>query len=104
MSAGNPDRAATLMRTALGRIGAGDLRGAADDLSQAAALHALAGRGHDEARCLQLAATLQRFGGDAAAAGGLLRQAAARPVADLPPGGVDPGRGGRAGARGWPHG
>ena len=84
MSAGNPDQAATLMRTALGRIGAGDWRGAADDLTQAAALHAQAGRSYDEARCLQLAATLQRFSGDAAAAGALLQRAAARPVADLP--------------------
>ena len=84
MSAGNADLAMTLMRTALSRVGAGDWRGAADDLAQAATLHAQAGRDYDEARCLQLAATLQRFGGDDAAAGALLRQAATGGVEDLP--------------------
>jgi hypothetical protein len=84
MSAGNAERAMTLMRTALSRIGAGDWRGAADDLVQAATLHAQVGRDYDEARCLQLAATLRRFGGDEAEADALLRQAAAREVEDLP--------------------
>lgn len=84
MTAGNADRAMTLMRTANSRIGAGDFRNAAEDLARAATLHAEAGREYDEKRCLQLASTLRRFDGDTEAAGALLRRAAAKPDDDLP--------------------
>jgi hypothetical protein len=78
------DPAMTLMQAALGRIAGGDIAGAGADLEQAAALHAQAGRSYDEARCLQLAASLKRMGGDGAEAAGLMQRAAALDVRDLP--------------------
>ena len=57
----NADPAETLAQRALSLIPRGDWAGAAAALEQAAALHAQAKRTYDDARCLQLAATLRRL-------------------------------------------
>jgi hypothetical protein len=79
-----PDPAERLMRGALSLIPQGDWAGAAATLEQAASLHAQAKRTYDEARCLQLAATLRRASGDAASSRMLTERAAAVATVDLP--------------------
>jgi tetratricopeptide (TPR) repeat protein len=68
--------AETLMRAAVDLIAQGSWLEAAASLERAAQLHAEAGRDYDQARCLQLAATLRRSAGDLAAAGRLSARAA----------------------------
>src|ERR1700730_1314714 len=62
------DQAETLMRAALPLLASGDWAAAAASLEQAAKLHAAQGRSEDQARCLQLAATLRRAAGEPEAA------------------------------------
>ncbi len=77
------DRAHALMQAAATLMPQGEWEEAADNLEQAAQLHARAGRSYDEARCLQLAATLRRSGGNAEKARPLAERAAAVAPADL---------------------
>jgi tetratricopeptide (TPR) repeat protein len=58
------NQAYALMQSALADIPRGHWAQAAEALESAAALHAKAGRAYDEARCLQLAATLRRSAGE----------------------------------------
>ena len=74
----------TLMRAALPLIANGEWARAAESLERAASLHKAAGRSMDEARCLQLAATLQRMSGDAGASRRLGERARAAAPEDLP--------------------
>lgn len=69
------DQAYGLMQSAVSLISEGRWKEASHSLAQAAALHASADRPYDEARCLQLAATLQRSAGDTARARELARGA-----------------------------
>ena len=78
------DRAYGLMQSALALIPAGEWREAASRLEEAAGLHAEAGRSYDEVRCLQLAATLRRSGGEAGKARALLDRAGAIASTDQP--------------------
>jgi tetratricopeptide (TPR) repeat protein len=71
------DFAYTLMKRALELIHSGSWRAAVRALEQAAASHAQANRIYDEARCLQLAATLSRSAGDSNKAHLLIDQATA---------------------------
>src|SRR5207248_10897458 len=57
------DRAHALMQSALALIPQGSWPEAAAALEEAAMLHAQASRSYDQARCLQLAATLRRSAG-----------------------------------------
>jgi len=78
------DRADRLMQSALTLIPEGQWKKAAEALQAAACLHAAAGRTYDEARCLQFAATLTRFGGNAAGALSLAQRACSTALDDLP--------------------
>jgi tetratricopeptide (TPR) repeat protein len=78
------DQAYALMQSALALVPQGEWAQAAADLEQAADLHAQAGRSYDQARCLQLAATLRRSGGQTGEALSLVRRAAAVAASDLP--------------------
>ena len=71
-----------LLNAAVDLIAQGDWAGAATSLENAAALHAERGRSYDEARCLQLAATLRRGAGDLLAAKRLSARAASIPSGD----------------------
>jgi tetratricopeptide (TPR) repeat protein len=71
------DRAYALMQSALALIPEGGWQEAARVLEEAAGMHAEAGRSYDEARCLQMAATLRRSGGEARKAHTLIERAAA---------------------------
>jgi tetratricopeptide (TPR) repeat protein len=70
------DRAYALMQSALALIPKGGWREAASVLEEAAGIHAQAGRPYDEARCLQLAATLRRSAGEAGKGQTLIERAA----------------------------
>jgi tetratricopeptide (TPR) repeat protein len=74
---GRDDAALELMNSAAELAPKGEWLEAATRLEQAAALHAEAGRDYDEARCLQMAATLRRSGGQLAGAGLLIERARA---------------------------
>jgi tetratricopeptide (TPR) repeat protein len=78
------DEAYELMRSAHALIPEGEFAAAAEALEKAAAIHREAGRQYDEARCLQLAATLRRAGGDTSGARELIQKAEAASPADLP--------------------
>jgi tetratricopeptide (TPR) repeat protein len=78
------DRAYELTESAHRLIAQGSWVKAAEALEEAAAVHMQAGRSYDQARCLQLAATLRRSSGDAARAAMLADRAAAIPTDDAP--------------------
>jgi tetratricopeptide (TPR) repeat protein len=71
------DRAHALMQSALALVPSGRWCDAAAALEDAAGLHALAHRTYDEARCLQLAATLRRSAGQTGLSRALTQRAAA---------------------------
>ncbi|MBI2753362.1 MAG: hypothetical protein HYX46_07590 [Betaproteobacteria bacterium] len=73
-----------LMQSAHRFVEAGEWPRAAAALEQAAAIHKEAGRDYDQARCLQLAASLRRSAGDPARARLLIERAAAAAPEDLP--------------------
>lgn len=77
-------RADALMQSATISIPDGRLTEAAAALEEAARLHAQVGRAYDEARCLQLAASLRRMSGDTTGALALAGRAAAASPDDLP--------------------
>lgn len=77
-------RAATHLRNAQARIAEGAWEQAAAELEAAAGLHAQTGRTYDQARCLQLAATLRRAAGAPERARQLLEEASAVAPADQP--------------------
>jgi tetratricopeptide (TPR) repeat protein len=81
---GIDDRALAMMASANDLIGEGRQRDAAAMLEEAAHLHEEAGRPYDQARCLQLAATLRRSAGDTDLAKSLAQQAAGLRVDDGP--------------------
>src|SRR5262245_55583344 len=72
------------MQSAAGLIAEGRLQEAATSLEQAASLHAQENRSYDEARCLQLAATLHRSAGDPQMAKCLTDRAAEIAFSDQP--------------------
>jgi tetratricopeptide (TPR) repeat protein len=78
------DRAYELMESAHRLIAQGSWAQAAAALEEAAEVHKQAGRSYDEARCLQLAATLRRSAGDASRASLLAERAAGIGAADGP--------------------
>lgn len=78
------DRAYALMQSAVALVPQGKWREASQALEEAAAMHAEAGRAYDEARCLQLAATLRRAGGETGKAQALVERATAAAPHDLP--------------------
>ena len=78
------DQAETLMRAALPLIASGEWAEAAASLEQAARLHAAHGFTDDQARCLQLAATLRRSAGEPLAAQLLTASAAVAAPGNLP--------------------
>jgi len=78
------DRAYELMESAHRLIAEGSWAQGAAALEEAASIHKQAGRSYDEARCLQLAATLRRSSGDAARASMLAERAAAVHSDDAP--------------------
>jgi tetratricopeptide (TPR) repeat protein len=78
------DQAYALMQSAVSLIGQGQWRDAAHALEQAAQIHAQVGRAYDQARCLQLAATLRRSAAQPDQAGSLLAKAAAVAPQDQP--------------------
>lgn len=77
-------KAATLLRNAQARIAEGEWEQAAAELETAAGLHAQAGCTYDQARCLQLAATLRRASGTPERARQLLEEASAIAPSDQP--------------------
>lgn len=81
-SQGIDDQAYALMQSAATLAPEGRWEEAAEALERAAKLHAEAKRGYDEARCLQLAATLRRSGGQMSMARPLNERAAALAVPD----------------------
>jgi tetratricopeptide (TPR) repeat protein len=78
------DRAHELIESAHRLIAEGSWADAAAALEEAASVHKHADRSYDEARCLQLAATLRRSSGDAVHAAMLAERAAAIPADDAP--------------------
>ena len=78
------DQAYALMQSAVALIPQGGWQEAAAALEKAAGLHAQAGRAYDEARCLQLAATLRRSAGEPEKARSLVEQAATVAPTDQP--------------------
>jgi tetratricopeptide (TPR) repeat protein len=78
------DQAYALMQSAVSLIGQVQWRDAAHALEQAAQIHAQVGRAYDQARCLQLAATLRRSAAQPDQAGSLLAKAAAVAPQDQP--------------------
>ncbi len=78
------DRAYALMQSAVALVPQGKWREASQALEDAAALHAEAGRAYDESRCLQLAGTLRRAGGEARKAQALVERATVAAPPDLP--------------------
>jgi tetratricopeptide (TPR) repeat protein len=73
-----------LMQSAHRLIRQGEWAQAGSALEKAAAIHREAGREYDEARCLQLAATLERSSGDLSKARRLADRAASVAPGDLP--------------------
>jgi tetratricopeptide (TPR) repeat protein len=78
------DQAYILMQSAVSLISQGQWAKAAVALEQAADIHAQAGRAYDQARCLQLAATLRRSTAQPDQASSLLKKAAAVAPDDQP--------------------
>lgn len=78
------ERALQLMRSATALAREGEWEQASAELEEAAKLHREAGRSYDEARCLQMSASLRRAAGDPAKARELAEQAAAVVVTDQP--------------------
>src|SRR6185437_6226739 len=78
------DRAHELMESAHRLIAQGSWAKAGAALEEAAAIHMQAGRSYDQARCLQLAATLHRSAGDLAKAAMLADRAGTIPTGDAP--------------------
>jgi tetratricopeptide (TPR) repeat protein len=78
------DRAYELMESAHRLVEKGSWAEAAAALEEAAGVHKQSNRSYDEARCLQLAATLRRSSGDTERAAMLADRAAAIPTGDAP--------------------
>ena len=76
------DQSYGYMQSAVALISQGSWKDAASALEKGASLHARAGRSYDEARCLQLAATLQRSAGEAGKSRELIDEASRVPQSD----------------------